>query len=108
MNNRQIPVFRAKVTGGCNSHNVLNYVLGQRKDFDERWGLINGWKWIDLEKYWNHIQNTFKTYKLLDTFEDDIWLQRLIQSAIENNYNFVNDPDDLSNIGIDENITFTR
>ncbi|CAF5148443.1 unnamed protein product [Rotaria sp. Silwood1] len=43
LNNRTIIQPRAKDTGGCNSHNALVFIIGNRKDFDERWGPIEGW-----------------------------------------------------------------
>ncbi|CAF1552612.1 unnamed protein product [Adineta steineri] len=36
LGNRSIPLPRAQGTGGCNSMNAMVFILGNRKDFDER------------------------------------------------------------------------
>ena len=34
LNDREISLFRAKITGGCNSHNANAYILADEMDFD--------------------------------------------------------------------------
>lgn len=49
MNNRQIPVARGKVIGGCSSINAMLHVRGSRFDFDY-WNYLGneGWSYDDL------------------------------------------------------------
>ncbi|CAF0992929.1 unnamed protein product [Rotaria sordida] len=95
LNNRTITQPRAKGTGGCNSHNAMVFIIGNRKDFDERWGPIEGWTWNDLSPYWNYINNTF-THTQLDA--DDPMMSKLLKSAEELGYKYNSNPNDLDSI----------
>ena len=97
LRNRTIWCPRAKVTGGCGSHNAMVWILGNRRDFDERWGPIDGWTWDDdLKNYWTLIEDAFDT-EIVDT--DDPFVAAFIASAQRNGYAFNADPNDLSNNG---------
>ena len=82
LNDREIPLFRAKITGGCNSHNANAYILADEMDFD-RWGNIAGWSLDDILDAWNEIKQVNPGDKLDETNE---FLQRLLNAAQENGY----------------------
>ena len=48
LNNRSIHLPRARVTGGCGSHNGQIYIFANQNDFNKRWNNINGWSLNDL------------------------------------------------------------
>ncbi|UJR18652.1 hypothetical protein I4U23_005560 [Adineta vaga] len=89
---RSIPIPRAKGTGGTNSMNGMVFIIGNRKDFDERWGPINGWSWNDLSSYWKSIQKTISPSPLDPKHP---LIQKLIKSATENGYKYNRNPNDL-------------
>ncbi|CAF3350714.1 unnamed protein product [Rotaria sp. Silwood2] len=93
LNNHKITQPRAKGTGGCNSHNAMAFIIGNRKDFDERWGPIDGWTWNDLFPYWNYINNTF-THTQLNA--DDPMMSTLLKSAEELGYKYNPNPNNLN------------
>eukprot|EP01061_Rhynchopus_euleeides_P035232 TRINITY_DN59353_c0_g1_i1.p1 TRINITY_DN59353_c0_g1~~TRINITY_DN59353_c0_g1_i1.p1 ORF type:complete len:543 (+),score=194.82 TRINITY_DN59353_c0_g1_i1:59-1687(+) len=90
MDNRVISLPRARTTGGCGSHNGMVYILGNEKDFNERWN-VTGWKWDDLKQYWDHIESTYKT-GMLDA--SDFYMAQFIAAAEYYNYSSTNDPND--------------
>lgn len=92
LNNRSIPQPRAKVTGGCNNHNAMAYIIGNRKDFDERWGPVDGWKWSDLSPYWNFIN---RTYPHTQIDPKDPLMMQLLKSGEELGYKYNSDPNNL-------------
>eukprot|EP01084_Bolivina_argentea_P113576 202384_1 len=92
VNYRELPLYRAKATGGCGAHYGMVWTLGNKKDFDIRWN-INGWKWSDLSKHWDHIQSTFE----INTINYDQFTDRFFKAAQENGYEFNPDYNDLNN-----------
>jgi choline dehydrogenase len=95
LKNRTIAQPRAKGTGGCNSHNAMAFIIGNRKDYDERWGSIDGWTWNDLSPYWNFINNTF-THTQLNA--DEPMMSQLLKSAEELGYKYDPNPNNLDSI----------
>ena len=95
LRNRTLEQWRAKGTGGCNSHNAMAFIIGNRKDYDKRWGPIDGWTWKDLSPYWNYIKNTF-THTQLDA--DDPMMSTLLKSAQQLGYQYNPDPTNLDSI----------
>jgi len=93
--NHTIAQPRAKVTGGCNSHNAMVFIIGNRKDFDERWGPIDGWTWNHLSHYWDYITNTF-THTQVNT--SDPMISDFIKSAEELGYKINPNPNNLNSI----------
>ncbi|CAF1338680.1 unnamed protein product [Adineta steineri] len=91
--NRSIPIPRAQGTGGCNSMNAMVFLLGNRKDFDERWGKIDGWSWNDLSPYWDSIQETISPTQLDP--EHPI-MHKLLKGAIEIGYKYNPNPNNLN------------
>ena len=57
LNNRAIPYLRARVTGGCNSHNGQIWILANEFDFSEKWGDIPGWTLDDIVPVWDEVQS---------------------------------------------------
>ena len=92
LKNRTIEQPRAQGTGGCNSHNAMAFIIGNRKDFDERWGSIDGWTWNDLSPYWNYINNTYIHTQLN---ANDPMMSNLLKSAEELGYMYNPNPNDL-------------
>ena len=82
LNDREIALLRAKITGGCNSHNANAYILADEMDFD-RWGNIPGWSLDDILDTWDEIKQVNPGDKLDGTNE---FLQRLLNAAQENGY----------------------
>ena len=87
LNNRTLPLPRAKITGGCNSHNVNGHILGDKIDFD-RWGNIPGWSVNDIMDIWDEIKQVNPGVKLDETNE---FVQRLVYAAQENGYPYNSD-----------------
>ncbi|KAJ7190450.1 pyranose dehydrogenase [Mycena pura] len=53
LNNRSVPFPRARVLGGCTSHNGMVYTRGSAEDYD-RWADVtgdSGWSWHNLLPY---------------------------------------------------------
>ena len=94
-NNHTISQPRAKVTGGCNNINAMIFIIGNRKDYDERWRPIDGWTWNDLSPYWDYIINTF-THTKLNASEP--MMSDLLKSAEELGYKMNSNPNDLNSI----------
>ena len=92
LNNRTIEQPRAKATGGCNSHNGMVFIVGNRKDFDERWGSIDGWTWDDLSPYWDYINSTM-VHTQLDP--NDPTMAIILKSAEELGFAYNPNPNDL-------------
>ncbi|CAF3878600.1 unnamed protein product, partial [Rotaria sp. Silwood1] len=95
LKNRTITQPRAKVTGGCNNHNAMVFIIGNRKDYDERWGPIDGWTWKDLSPYWDYITNTF-THTQVNA--SDPMMSNLLKSAEELGYKYNPNPNNLDSI----------
>ena len=95
LKNRTISQPRAKVTGGCNNHNAMIFIIGNRKDYDERWGPIDTWTWKDLSPYWDYITNTF-THTQINT--NDSIMSDLLKSAEELGYKINPTPNNLDSI----------
>jgi choline dehydrogenase len=93
--NRTISQPRAKVTGGCNNHNAMIFIIGNRKDFDERWGPIDGWTWKDLSPYWDYIIDTF-THTQVNA--SDPMISDFLKSAEELGYKYNPNPNNLNSI----------
>ncbi|MDB5142921.1 MAG: choline dehydrogenase [Mucilaginibacter sp.] len=58
MNNRVIPYSRAKMTGGCSSHNDMVYTRGAPTDFDQ-WESVygcTGWSYKDIEHNFQNVE----------------------------------------------------
>ncbi|CAF0986465.1 unnamed protein product [Adineta ricciae] len=92
LKNRTITQPRGQGTGGSNSINAMIFLLGNRKDFDERWGQIDGWSWDDIAPYWDYINATFP-HTQLD--RNDSIMSELLQSAEEVGYKYNPNPNDL-------------
>jgi choline dehydrogenase len=92
LGNRTIRQPRAKGTGGCNSMNAMAFLLGNRKDFDERWGQIDGWSWNDIAPYWDYINETFPHTQINP---NDRMMRKLLKSAEELGYKYNPNPNDL-------------
>lgn len=92
LNNRTIPQPRAKATGGYNSHIGMVFIVGNRKDFDERWGSIDGWTWDDLSPYWDYINSTM-VHTQLDP--NDPTMAIILKSAEELGFAYNPNPNDL-------------
>ena len=95
LNNRTIKQPRAKGTGGCNSHNAMAFIVGNRRDFDERWGSIDGWTWDDLSPYWDYINSTV-VHTQLDA--DEPMMSSLLRSAEELGFSYNPSPNDLNSV----------
>ena len=89
LNHRVIPLSRAKVTGGCNSHNAQNYVLADEMDFN-RWGNIPGWSLNDVLDEWDEILavNSGTQFDQTNPF-----MQRLFDASEDNGYEPTNNID---------------
>ncbi|MEH2448079.1 MAG: GMC family oxidoreductase N-terminal domain-containing protein [Nostoc sp.] len=58
LNNRKIFCPRGKVLGGCSSINFLNYIRGNRHDYDHWQSLANpGWSYQDVLPYFKKSEN---------------------------------------------------
>ena len=58
LNNRKIFCPRGKVLGGCSSINFLNYIRGNRHDYDHWQSLGNpGWSYQDILPYFKKSEN---------------------------------------------------
>eukprot|EP01115_Flamella_aegyptia_P000665 TRINITY_DN10956_c0_g1_i1.p1 TRINITY_DN10956_c0_g1~~TRINITY_DN10956_c0_g1_i1.p1 ORF type:complete len:465 (-),score=170.05 TRINITY_DN10956_c0_g1_i1:178-1572(-) len=56
--NRVVDISRARVTGGCGSHNAMIYILGNKFDYENWKNLGNpGWGWDDILSLWTEIDN---------------------------------------------------
>lgn len=84
LNSRQVPLARAKVTGGCNSHNSQAYILADEMDF-ERWGNIPGWSLDDVLDTFNEILKVNPGSRIDDT---NPFMNRLIQSGIDSGFEY--------------------
>ena len=93
LNDREIGLSRAKITGGCNSHNGNAHVLAHEMDF-ERWGNIPGWSLDDINDIWDEIKQVNPGEKLEDTSD---FIQRLLFAAQENGYPYNGNYLDLRN-----------
>ena len=92
LNDREIGLSRAKITGGCNSHNGNAHILADEMDF-ERWGNIEGWSLDDILESWNEIKQVSPGEKFQ---ESNQFIQRLLFAAQENGYPYNDDYFDLS------------
>ena len=93
LNDREIALPRAKITGGCNSHNLNAYILADKMDF-ERWGNIPGWSVNDVMDIWDEIKEINPGEKIDETNE---FIQRLLFAAQEGGYSYNSDYFDLRN-----------
>lgn len=85
LNNREIALSRAKVTGGCGSHNANNYILADELDFN-RWGDIPEWSLDDVLDTWNEIEavNSGTQFDSSNAF-----MKRLFNAAEDNGYQYI-------------------
>ena len=93
LNDREIGVTRAKITGGCNSHNGNIHILADKMDF-ERWGNIPGWSVNDIMDIWDEIKEINPGERYSETNE---FIQRLFFAAQEAGYTYNDDYFDLRN-----------
>ena len=93
LNGREVPLSRAKITGGCNSHNGNIHALADEMDFD-RWGNIPGWSLDDILESWDEIKQFSPGEKFQETNE---FTQRLLFAAQETGYPYNDDYLDLRN-----------
>lgn len=58
MNERVMPVWRAKITGGCTAHNDMVYTRGARGDYDawEQDYACAGWGYAGVEKHFAAVE----------------------------------------------------
>ena len=93
LNGREVALSRAKITGGCNSHNLNVHILADEMDFD-RWGNIPGWSVNDVMDIWDEIKQINPGEKVDETNE---FVQRLLFAAQENGYPYNDDYFNLRN-----------
>ena len=84
LNDREITLSRAKVTGGCGSHNANNYMLADEMDFN-RWGNIPGWSLNDVLNTWDEIESVNPGTQFDSS---NLFMQRLFDAAQDNGYQF--------------------
>ena len=93
LNNREVILSRAKVTGGCNSHNTQSYILADEMDF-VRWGNIPGWSLNDVLDIFDEILhvNPGSQFDNKNPF-----LNRIIESCIDSGFEYNSNYLDLRN-----------
>ncbi len=97
------PYDRARVIGGCSSHNGCVEVIGHRRDYDGWAELGNaGWGWDDLEPAWERAKRALRV-RIPDDDEltpfHGAFMEGAVAAGIPRVHD-LDDPDDVSATGI--------
>jgi choline dehydrogenase len=94
--NQVLQFPRAKMTGGCGSHNGMIYELGNKFDYDN-WEALgnNGWGWDDLRPLWNEIDNQIDE----DVLTPSKFYPQMLATIQDDGYRYNSNPNSGNNIG---------
>lgn len=97
------PYDRARVIGGCSSHNGCVQVIGHRRDYD-RWAELGnpGWAWDDVAPAWERAKRALRVRIPTDD-EVTPFHRAFMEGAVEAGIPRVHDldtPEDVSGTGI--------